>query len=134
MDKELRLEQSQCLKSIVEPLCIWVNVVQLLNQNLFNNVYVLPFKAPEIIDNFPYSQLCDVWALGIIMFFLYVYQNFFYELFALIRIMNRILLENLRLTGHSPFTADNESKLREQIRKAEINTSSPSYFKLTAEG
>lgn len=28
--------------------------------------------APEIIENLPYSQLCDVWALGIIMFILYI--------------------------------------------------------------
>jgi len=45
-----------------------------------------------------------------------------------------MLLKYSRLTGHTPFTADNESKLKEQIRKAEINTSLPSYLKLTAEG
>lgn len=65
------------------------------------------YMAPEIIDNNPYSQLCDVWALGIIMFFI--------------------------LTSHSPFTAENESKLREQIRNAEVNTNSPSYISLSPE-
>lgn len=65
------------------------------------------YMAPEIIDNFPYSQLCDVWALGIIMFFL--------------------------LTSHSPFTADSESKLRDQIRKAEIDVHSNSYARLSPE-
>ncbi|RNA10236.1 serine threonine- kinase 33-like [Brachionus plicatilis] len=65
------------------------------------------YMAPEIIDNNPYSQLCDVWALGIIMFFI--------------------------LTSHSPFSAENESKLREQIRNAEINTSLSSYIYLSPE-
>ena len=39
-----------------------------------------------------------------------------------------------RLTSHSPFTADSESRLKDQIRKAEINTSSHSYGKLSPEG
>lgn len=65
------------------------------------------YMAPEIIDNFPYSQLCDVWALGIIMFII--------------------------LTSQLPFTADTENKLREQIRKAEINTNTPIYMKLSPE-
>ena len=39
-----------------------------------------------------------------------------------------------RLTSHSPFTADSESKLRDQIRKAEIDTNSNSYIRLTPEG
>lgn len=65
------------------------------------------YMAPEIIDNYPYSQLCDVWALGIIMFFL--------------------------LTSHSPFSAETESRLKDQIRKAEINTQSLSYTGLSPE-
>jgi hypothetical protein len=40
----------------------------------------------------------------------------------------------IRLTSHSPFTADSESRLKDQIRKAEINTSSHSYGKLSPEG
>jgi serine/threonine protein kinase len=65
------------------------------------------YMAPEIIENYPYSQLCDVWALGIIMFIL--------------------------LTGQSPFTADNDVKLREQIRHADINRSLKSYNVLSPE-
>jgi serine/threonine protein kinase len=44
---------------------------------------LIVLKAPEIIDNYPYSQLCDVWALGIIMFFLYVHRNFYSKFFVL---------------------------------------------------
>lgn len=65
------------------------------------------YMAPEIIENLPYSQLCDVWALGIIMFIL--------------------------LTSHSPFSNDSESKLRDQIKRAEIDTFSKYYVKLSPE-
>jgi len=65
------------------------------------------YMAPEIIENLPYSQLCDVWALGIIMFIL--------------------------LTSHSPFSAESESRLREQIKRAEIDKLSNSYIKLSPE-
>ncbi|CAF0710394.1 unnamed protein product [Brachionus calyciflorus] len=77
-------------------------------ESMFDDYCGTPlYMAPEIIDNNPYSQLCDVWALGIIMFFI--------------------------LTSHSPFTAENESRLREQIRNAEINTSSNHYINLSPE-
>lgn len=65
------------------------------------------YMAPEIIENLPYSQLCDVWALGIIMFIL--------------------------LTSHSPFSSESESKLREQIKRADIDTYSKNYIKLSPE-
>lgn len=65
------------------------------------------YMAPEIIENLPYSQLCDVWALGIIMFIL--------------------------LTSHSPFSSESESKLREQIKRADINIYSKHYVNLSPE-
>lgn len=65
------------------------------------------YMAPEIIENLPYSQLCDVWALGIIMFIL--------------------------LTSHSPFTSKTESDLREQIKRAEIDIFSKDYVRLSPE-
>lgn len=64
------------------------------------------YMAPEIIENLPYSQLCDVWALGIIMFIL--------------------------LTSHSPFSTDS-NQLREQIKRADIDTLSKYYIKLSPE-
>lgn len=39
-----------------------------------------------------------------------------------------------RLTSHSPFTAESESKLRDQICKADINVSSKPYLQLSPEG
>jgi hypothetical protein len=45
------------------------NFLKILIKVLKNKSTIL-IAAPEIIDNYPYSQLCDVWALGIIMFFL----------------------------------------------------------------
>jgi len=65
------------------------------------------YMAPEIIENLPYSQLCDVWALGIIMFIL--------------------------LTSHSPFSSESETKLREQIKRADIDTFSKNYVRLSPE-
>ena len=38
------------------------------------------------------------------------------------------------LTNHSPFTADSDSKLREQIRRAEIDEASKNYNHLSLEG
>lgn len=64
------------------------------------------YMAPEIIENLPYSQLCDVWALGIIMFIL--------------------------LTSHSPFSSDS-NQLREQIKRADIDTFSKYYIRLSPE-
>ncbi len=45
---------------------------------------------------------------------------------------NNLIL--IRLTSHSPFSAETESKLKEQIRKAEINTQSQPYTILSPEG
>ncbi len=40
-------------------------------ESMFDDYCGTPlYMAPEIIENLPYSQLCDVWALGIIMFIL----------------------------------------------------------------
>ncbi len=40
-------------------------------ESMFDDYCGTPlYMAPEIIENHPYSQLCDVWALGIIMYIL----------------------------------------------------------------
>jgi hypothetical protein len=44
------------------------------------------------------------------------------------------LVVHLSLTSQNPFSAETEAKLHEQIRKAEINTITPAYIKLSAEG
>jgi len=31
-------------------------------------MYIIYISAPEIIDNKSYSQQCDVWALGVIVY------------------------------------------------------------------
>lgn len=88
------------------------------------------YMAPEIIDNYPYSQLCDVWALGIIMYIMYVSSlSYLFE----VKLLVKKFTQQIRLTNQNPFHADTEQKLREQIRKAEINRSSTNYMKLSRE-
>jgi hypothetical protein len=50
--------------------------------------------------------------------------------------VNIKILEPLfqRVTCRSPFTADSESKLRDQIRKADVDTNSREYKVLSPEG
>ena len=110
--------------TIVELHYIWVCL-----KTFFNNDYITNKKfilAPEIIENLPYSQLCDVWALGIIMFILY-------KLIICFKLF-KFKFSFKRLTSHSPFTADTETKLRDQIKRAELDTRSKSYIKLSPEG
>lgn len=57
------------------------------------------YMAPEIIDNKTYSQQCDVWALGIIV----------YSLFC----------------GYPPFRSKDEDTLYDLIKKGEIEFTSP---------
>ncbi|CAD5111100.1 DgyrCDS445 [Dimorphilus gyrociliatus] len=52
------------------------------------------YMAPEIIDSKCYSEKCDVWALGVMMFYL--------------------------ISGTLPFQASSESKLHELIKEAAI--------------
>ncbi|XP_064594551.1 serine/threonine-protein kinase 33-like isoform X2 [Liolophura sinensis] len=55
------------------------------------------YMAPEILDNRSYSQQCDVWAMGVIMYLL--------------------------LTGRPPFTAKDDDTLYELIKKGEVDFS-----------
>ncbi|XP_078409705.1 serine/threonine-protein kinase 33-like [Cetorhinus maximus] len=55
------------------------------------------YMAPEIINNYDYSQQCDLWSIGIIMYIL--------------------------LCGQAPFTATTSEKLYEEIKKGDLNFS-----------
>ncbi|XP_007902299.1 serine/threonine-protein kinase 33 [Callorhinchus milii] len=55
------------------------------------------YMAPEIMNNYDYSQQCDIWSIGIIMYTL--------------------------LCGQAPFTAKSQEKLYEEIRKGELDFS-----------
>ncbi|XP_067861427.1 serine/threonine-protein kinase 33-like [Heptranchias perlo] len=55
------------------------------------------YMAPEIINNYDYSQQCDLWSIGIIMYTL--------------------------LCGQAPFTATTPEKLYEEIKKGELDFS-----------
>lgn len=55
------------------------------------------YMAPEVITNHGYSQQCDIWSIGIVLYTL--------------------------LSGKAPFIANNEDELREHITKSEINFS-----------
>ncbi|KAK1335960.1 hypothetical protein QTO34_003760 [Cnephaeus nilssonii] len=55
--------------------------------------------APEVINDHDYSQQCDIWSIGVIMYIL--------------------------LCGEPPFFASSEEKLFELIRKGELHFSDP---------
>ncbi|XP_064417992.1 serine/threonine-protein kinase 33-like [Latimeria chalumnae] len=55
------------------------------------------YMAPEIVNNYDYSQQCDIWSTGVIMYTL--------------------------LCGHSPFSATTEQLLYEEIKKGELDFS-----------
>uniref|UniRef100_A0A8C5KIL2 Serine/threonine-protein kinase 33 n=1 Tax=Jaculus jaculus TaxID=51337 RepID=A0A8C5KIL2_JACJA len=57
------------------------------------------YMAPEVINAHDYSQQCDIWSIGVIMYFL--------------------------LCGEPPFLASTEEKLFELIRKGELNFENP---------
>lgn len=59
------------------------------------------YMAPEVIDDLGYSQQCDIWSLGVIMYIL--------------------------LTGRPPFVAETEEKLYELIKKGEVDFSDPCW-------
>lgn len=59
------------------------------------------YMAPEVIDDLGYSQQCDIWSIGVIMFTL--------------------------LTGRPPFVAETEEKLYELIKKGEVDFSDPCW-------
>ncbi|CAF1007365.1 unnamed protein product [Adineta ricciae] len=77
--------------------------------SLFNEYCGTPlYMAPEILDNKNYSALCDVWALGIIMFYL--------------------------ITGRHPYVANNERRLLELIRTQKLRYDSEKFKNLSSEG
>ncbi|CAK8683963.1 unnamed protein product [Clavelina lepadiformis] len=57
------------------------------------------YMAPEVIQNHDYSQQCDIWSIGVILFAL--------------------------LSRDFPFVADKEDKLFELIKRAELDFSKP---------
>ncbi|KAK1798548.1 hypothetical protein P4O66_006658 [Electrophorus voltai] len=57
--------------------------------------------APEVIDGHEYSQQCDVWSIGVIMYML--------------------------LCGEPPFMSSSEDHLFEMIKKGELNFSGPAW-------
>lgn len=59
------------------------------------------YMAPEVIDDLGYSQQCDIWSIGVIMYTL--------------------------LTGRPPFLAETEEKLYELIKKGEVDFSDPCW-------
>lgn len=59
------------------------------------------YMAPEVIDDLGYSQQCDIWSIGVIMYTL--------------------------LTGRPPFRAETEEKLYELIKKGEVDFSDPCW-------
>lgn len=66
------------------------------------------YMSPEIIDNKAYSQMCDVWAMGVIMYSL--------------------------ICGSPPFKASTEDELYEIIKKGEIDfTSDPVWNSISTE-
>ncbi|XP_057314591.1 serine/threonine-protein kinase 33-like isoform X2 [Hydractinia symbiolongicarpus] len=67
----------------------------MMNQMVGTPIYM----APEVITNYGYSQQCDIWSIGVILYKL--------------------------LSGDSPFMADTEEELFELIRKGNINFESP---------
>ncbi|XP_062928490.1 serine/threonine-protein kinase 33-like isoform X2 [Mobula hypostoma] len=66
------------------------------------------YMAPEIINNYDYSQQCDLWSIGIIMYTL--------------------------LCGQAPFTATTSEELYQEIKKGELDFSHSSLMSLSESG
>lgn len=77
--------------------------------SLFNDYCGTPlYMAPEILENKNYSALCDVWALGIIMYYL--------------------------ICGRHPYVANDERRLLELIRSQKLRFDSDKFKNLSPEG
>ncbi|XP_045146922.1 serine/threonine-protein kinase 33 [Echinops telfairi] len=63
------------------------------------------YMAPEVINAHDYSQQCDIWSIGVIMYML--------------------------LCGEPPFLANSEDKLFELIRKGELHFEDPVWDSVT---
>ncbi|XP_030621003.1 serine/threonine-protein kinase 33 [Chanos chanos] len=70
------------------------------SENMLQSTCGTPiYMAPEVINGHEYSQQCDVWSIGVIMYML--------------------------LCGEPPFMSSSEERLFELIRKGELTFSSP---------
>ncbi|KAM9461680.1 serine/threonine-protein kinase 33 isoform 2-T2 [Clarias gariepinus] len=72
---------------------------------LYTTCGTLTYMAPEVISGYPYSQLCDMWSIGIIMYML--------------------------LSGEPPFKSSSVEQMLEMIKKAELNFSAPVWSSVT---
>ncbi|CAF0980153.1 unnamed protein product [Adineta ricciae] len=77
--------------------------------SLFNDYCGTPlYMAPEILENKNYSALCDVWAMGIIMFYL--------------------------ICGRHPYVAHDERRLLEIIRATTLRFDTERFRNLSSQG
>ncbi|KAF7246603.1 Calcium/calmodulin-dependent protein kinase type 1D [Varanus komodoensis] len=71
--------------------------------------------TPEVLAQKPYSKAVDCWSIGVIAYILDLkHPNVFF-----------IIILCFRLCGYPPFYDENDSKLFEQILKAEYEFDSP---------
>ncbi|CAF1112794.1 unnamed protein product [Adineta steineri] len=78
-------------------------------ESLFHDHCGTPlYMAPEILENKNYSALCDVWAMGIIMYYL--------------------------ICAHHPYKADEERRLLEIIRVTKLQFDSDKFRNLSSQG
>ncbi|XP_077142733.1 serine/threonine-protein kinase 33 [Ranitomeya variabilis] len=70
------------------------------SENMLQSTCGTPiYMAPEVINAHDYSQQCDIWSIGVIMYML--------------------------LSGDPPFMGSSEDKLFEHIKRGKLNFSSP---------
>ena len=86
----------------------------------------LRYMAPEILDNKNYSALCDVWALGIIMYYLSVTSA--------LRCRCGSSMIRCRISGRHPYVASDERRLLTSIRSQKLRYDSEAFLKLSSEG
>lgn len=63
------------------------------------------YMAPEVITNYGYSQQCDIWSIGIVLYTL--------------------------LSGKAPFNANTEEELHELIKRGELNFSTKRWASIS---
>ncbi|XP_056410347.1 serine/threonine-protein kinase 33 isoform X2 [Hyla sarda] len=72
------------------------------SENMLQSTCGTPnYMAPEVINAHDYSQQCDIWSIGVIMYML--------------------------LSGDPPFMGSSEDKLFEHIKRGELKFSSPAW-------
>ena len=87
------------------PLAGWKTPLR-INFKRFSNL--LTFKAPEVIMNHDYSEQCDQWSIGVILYAL--------------------------LSRRFPFMADTEEGLYEAIKRAEVEFSGREWASISDSG